>query len=175
MGQRREMSFVERLPIPAIGLPALPKSDETNRRFEIVVVYTSVQATIMALTRAVALAKGLNARLRLVMLNVIPYPLPLERPPVRCDFSERRLLDIASASPVETTVQLCMCRQRFETLVALLRPRSLVVIGGHKTWWPTKEEKLARELRRAGHEVILAESTNLVRSIFSAVFRRSAS
>jgi len=158
MGQRREISFAERLPIPAIGLPDLPGgSDETNP-LEIFVVYTSVQATVIALTRAAALAKGLNARLRFVMLNLIPYPLPLETPPVRCDFSERRLLDIVIASPVETTVQLCMCRQRFETLVALLRPRSLVVIGGRKTWWPTKEEKLARELGRAGHEVILAES-----------------
>ena len=152
------MSFVESLPIPAIGLPALPKRDETNRGLEIVVVYTSVQATVTALTRAAALAKGLNPRIRLVMLNVIPYPLPLESPPVRCEFSERRLLETASASPVETTVHLCMCRQRFETLVALLRPRSLVVIGGHKTWWPTKDEKLARELRLAGHEAILAES-----------------
>ena len=152
------MPFVEKLPIPAIGPPALRKSDETNRRLEIVVLYTSVQATVIALTRAAALAKGLNARLRLLMLNVIPYPLPLESPPVRCDFSERRLLEIAGSSHVETRVDLCMCRQRFETLVALLPPRSLVVIGGHKTWWPTNEEKLARELRRAGHEVILAKS-----------------
>ena len=152
------MLFVEGLPIPAIGIPALPKSDETNRRLEIVVVYTSVQATLTALTRAAALAKGLNARVRLLMLNVIPYPLPLESPPVRCDFSERRLVEIASASPIETTLHLCMCRQRLEPLIALLRPRSLLVIGGHKSWWPTKEEKLARELRRAGHEVILAES-----------------
>jgi hypothetical protein len=158
MGQPKEISFVERLPIPAIGLPVLPGSDETNRRLEIVVVYTSVQATVSALSRAAALANGLNARLRLVMLNVIPYPLPLESPPVRCDFSERRLLEIASTSPVETRVHLCMCRQRFKTLVALLQPRSLVVIGGHKTWWPTNEGKLARALRRAGHEVILAES-----------------
>jgi hypothetical protein len=152
------MSFVERLPIPAIGLPAFPKSDETKQRLEIVVVHTSVQATLTALTRAAALAKGLNARLRLVMMNVIPYPLPLDSPPVRRDFCERHFVEIASASPIETTVHLCMCRQRLETLIALLRPRSLLVIGGHKSWWPTKEEKLARELRRAGHEVILAES-----------------
>jgi hypothetical protein len=152
------MSFAERLPIPAIGLPAFPKSDETNRRLEILVVHTSIQATLTALTRAATLATGLNARLRLVMMNVIPYPLPLDSPPVRRDFSERRLVEIASASPVETTVHLCMCRQRLETLIAFLGPRSLVVIGCRKTWWPTKEEKLARELRRAGHEVILAES-----------------
>jgi hypothetical protein len=158
MGQQREMSFVERLPIPATGLPAFPNSDETNRRLEIVVVHTSVQATLTALTRAAALAKGLNACLRLVMMNVIPYPLPLDSPPVRRDLTERRLVETANASPIETTVHLCMCRQRLETLIALLRPHSLVVIGGRKSWRPTKEEKLARELRRAGHAVILAES-----------------
>jgi hypothetical protein len=158
MGQWREMPFVERLPVPAIGLPAFPKTDETNRRLEIAVVYTSVKATLNAMTRAAALATGLNARLRLVMMNVIPYPMPLDSPPVRRDFSERRLVEIASASPIETSVHLCICRQQLEALIALLRPHSLVVIGGRKTWWPTKEEKLARELRRAGHEAILAES-----------------
>jgi hypothetical protein len=152
------MSFVERLPIPAIGLSAFLKSDETNQRLEIVVVHTSVRATLTALTRAAALAKGLNALLRLVTMNVVPYPLPLDSPPVRRDFCESRLVEIASASPIETTVHLCMCRQRLETLIALLRPRSLLVIGGHQSWWPTKEEKLARKLRQAGHEVILAES-----------------
>src|SRR5580765_2484747 len=36
-------------------------------------------------------------------------------------------------------------------------PRSLLVIAGSRNWWPTREKRLARELRRAGHEVVLAE------------------
>jgi len=45
-----------------------------------------------------------------------------------------------------------------ETLKAVLSQRSLVVVGGHKRWWPTPEKRLARKLRRAGHEVIFTET-----------------
>ena len=51
-----------------------------------------------------------------------------------------------------------LCRDRVETLTAVLSPHSLVVIGGRKRWWPTAEKRLARKLRRAGHEVIFTET-----------------
>jgi hypothetical protein len=35
---------------------------------------------------------------------------------------------------------------------------SIVVLGGRKRWWPTREKKLARQLRRAGHEVVFKET-----------------
>jgi hypothetical protein len=44
-----------------------------------------------------------------------------------------------------------------ETLAAVLEPHSLIVLGARKRWWPTQEKRLARKLRRAGHEVILEE------------------
>jgi hypothetical protein len=50
-----------------------------------------------------------------------------------------------------------LCRDSSETLLAVLKPRSLVVIGGRRRWWPTREERLAKKLRGAGHEVIFAE------------------
>jgi alkylated DNA repair dioxygenase AlkB len=65
---------------------------------------------------------------------------------------------LAAESPVETTVRICLCRDRWEALEVLLEPRSLVVLGGRKRWWPTRESRLAQKLRRAGHEVILTET-----------------
>jgi hypothetical protein len=73
------------------------------------------------------------------------------------DFSERRFQQIAEESPVETTVQIYLCRDRTETLKSVLAPCSLVVVGGPKRWWPTREKTLARQLRRAGHEVVFTE------------------
>jgi hypothetical protein len=35
---------------------------------------------------------------------------------------------------------------------------SIVVIGGRERWWPTRENKLARQLRREGHEVVFKET-----------------
>jgi hypothetical protein len=65
---------------------------------------------------------------------------------------------IAIESPVETIVRVFLCRDRLETLSMVLKPHSLVVVGGRGRWWPTAEERLARRLRRAGHEVIFEET-----------------
>ena len=90
--------------------------------------------------------------------QVVPYPLPLETPPVLVEFNENRFRVMASESPVETSVQVYLCRDRVEMLLHMLSPSSLVVIGGRKKWWPTSEKLMARRLRQAGHKVILMET-----------------
>jgi hypothetical protein len=57
---------------------------------------------------------------------------------------------------VETTVRIYLCRDRVEALTAVLRPHSLIVIGNGGSWWPSEEKRMARKLRRAGHEVVFA-------------------
>jgi hypothetical protein len=138
--------------------PSAPAIGEAESSIDIAVVFTSVEATLVALKRAGTLASRLNARLTLVVPQVVPYPLPLTSPPVLLDWNERRFRVVASESPVEARVQLYLCRDSLDTLTAVLHPRSLVVVGGRKRWWPTSEERLARKLRRAGHEVIFTET-----------------
>jgi hypothetical protein len=92
-----------------------------------------------------------------VVPQVVPHPLPLETPPVLVEFNENRFRVIASESPVETSVQIYLCRNRMEMLLRMLSPNSLVVIGGQKKWWPTSERLMARRLRQAGHKVIFIE------------------
>jgi hypothetical protein len=132
---------------------------ETNKkptaRLNINVVFTSVGATLAALKEAGTLANHLAGHITLIVLQIVPYPLPLTSPPVSLDWNERRFRVIANESSVETLVHLCACRDRRETLLAMLQAHSLVVIGGRRRWWwPTREKALARTLRRAGHEVI---------------------
>jgi hypothetical protein len=143
---------------PSSGYPAPPATEETESRLNVAVVFTSVEATMAALRKAGALANRLSGRITLVVPQVVPYPLPLTSPPVLLDWNEKRFREIASESPVETTVLIFLCRNWLETLSAVLSPRSLVVVGGRKRWWPTAEKRLARQLRRAGHEVIFTET-----------------
>ena len=139
-------------PAPAV---AAPQESQLN----IAVIFTSVDATLRALKAAGKLANRLGARIKLMVPQVVPYPLPLTSPPVLLDWNERRFRVLANESPVETAVQLYLCRDRLDTLKASLKPQSLVVIGGRKRrFWPTKEQTLAKALRRAGHEVIFAET-----------------
>jgi hypothetical protein len=143
---------------PATGQPVAKPSEQPERRLEVAVVFTAVQPTIAALQKAGALADLLSARVNLVVLQIVPFPLPLESPPVLLNFSEAHFREIALQSSVETNVRIYLCRDRLETLTSLLAPRSLVVIGGRKRWWPTPERYLARKLRRAGHEVVFTET-----------------
>ncbi len=131
---------------------------EPRTGLEIAVVFTTVNATLAALKEAGTLAGRLGARITLVVPQVIPYPLPLTSPPVLLDWSERRFHVLASESHIDTKVQLYLCRDREETLRSVLGARSLVIVGGRRRWWPTAEKRLARRLRRAGHEVILKET-----------------
>jgi hypothetical protein len=137
----------EKLLVPAPRLPGESAAGEANSKLNVAVIFTSIESTLSALRTAGALANRLRACI-----------LPLTSPPVLLDFAERRFRVIADESPVETTVQIYLCRDRVETLRGVLKPHSLVVIGGGRSWWPTPEKRLARQLRRAGHDVVLAEA-----------------
>ena len=152
------MSFaLEKILVPATGQPEIT-TREPQGKLTITVVFTSVESTLTALKEAGVLANKLNARITLVVPQVVPYPLPLESPPVLIEFNERRFRVLASQSPVETSVRIYLCRDGLQTLTSLLRPGSLVVLGGRKRWWPTREKTLARHLSHAGHEVIFTET-----------------
>jgi hypothetical protein len=148
----------EKILVPATGLPLRPPVEETDPRLNITVVFKSLEATLAALNEVGTLATSLGARITLLVPQVVPYPLPLESPPVSIDFNEKRFRVIAGESPVVTAVHIYLCRDRFETLASVLSLGSLVVLGGRKRWGPTREKSLANKLRRAGHEVVFEET-----------------
>jgi hypothetical protein len=135
----------------------LPSTEEQESSLNITVIFTSVGATIAALKRAGNLAASLGVRITLMVPQIVPYPLPLTSPPVLLEFQEKRFREMASKSPVEIQVQLYLCRDPLNALKTALRPHSLLVVGGRRRWWPTREKSWARQLRSAGHEVIFTE------------------
>src|ERR1019366_7723611 len=137
VGGPNNMSLaLEKILVPATGHPARPTADEADQKLNIAVVFTSVESTLEALKQAGNLANSLGARITLVVPQVSPYPLPLADPPVQLQFTESRFRVMASQSPVETSVQIVLCRDRFKTLTSVLKPGSIVVVGGPKRWWP---------------------------------------
>jgi hypothetical protein len=157
-GPKNMSLVVEKILATAPGRPAQHTVEQQDLGLNIAVVFTAEGPTLAALGEAGALAESLGAQITLLVPQVVPYPLPLESPPVLVEFSEKRFHVIASRSPVKTKVQLYLCRDPFETIESVLRPSSIVVIGGKKTLWPTTEKRLARKLRKAGHEVIFKET-----------------
>jgi hypothetical protein len=148
---------LEKMIAPVTGVPARPYAEESDSKLDISVVFTSVDATLAALKEAGSLASSLGGRITLIVPQTVPYPLPLTCPPVLVDFNERRLRVIASNCRVETRVSIYLCRDPLEILQSVLKPHSLVVVGSRKRWWPTAEKRLARKLRRFGHQVVVTE------------------
>jgi hypothetical protein len=119
------------------------------------VVYTRFPKSAEALDVASNLAHGLGARVAVHLAREIPYPLPLMAPPVPIAFTEEKLLGLASAQALDTSIHVYLCRDLIKTIRQALSPESVVVMRGAKHWWPTREERLAKLLRQDGHQVIL--------------------
>jgi hypothetical protein len=121
---------------------------------EVFVLDTSRDGTFRAVRAAAFLAQGLGARIRLLAPQVVPYVLPLTWPPVSTGFTERRLGRAASESPVETRIDIRVCRDVWNMLKSTLPPRSLIVLGARRHWWPTRESWLAQRLSRLGPQIL---------------------
>jgi hypothetical protein len=138
--------------------PAPLETLNPDRKLPIAVVFTTVPATLAALKEAASRADKLNARITLVVPQVVPFPAPLEVPPVLREFNEHRFRVMARDACVDMDVRICLCRDRVEELRLLLPAGSIVVLGGRSDrFWPGKDARLARNLRRAGYEVIFRE------------------
>jgi hypothetical protein len=121
------------------------------------VIYTTHSETLAALEVASRLGGNLGTHPKVVRLYAVPYALPLESPPVSVDFLEEQIRALARECPTEFTSRIYLCREPRWTLRELFPPHSVIVIAGKKRWWPTKEQRWASWLRRAGHEVIFVE------------------
>jgi hypothetical protein len=118
------------------------------------VVFTTPQATLVALKRAEELAGPLRVPIQILVPQVVPYPLPIDRPQIDPNFKVRHLLTVSMEGSTETRVDVRLCRDSYEGLVKSLPPHSVVLLGGRRHWWPTYEARLAGRLHLAGHHVI---------------------
>ena len=108
-----------------------------------------------ALEKASAYAKGLQARITIVAAQIVPYPLPLEKPPASTAVLENALTSLAAEQAVETAVEIYLCRDRWETLRQVLKPQSIVLLAGRKLrWWPSSEARFGNSLQREGFRVV---------------------
>jgi hypothetical protein len=120
---------------------------------DLVVPFTTPELTRAALNAANRMGGGLNATLRLVKVQVVPFPLDLEQSPVYIDFLKDQLAHFQSELPVAGEVRLA---REFETgLMGTLGRESVVILATPRRPWRTRNERLAGTLRRAGHKVVL--------------------
>jgi hypothetical protein len=119
------------------------------------VVFTSLDWTLKALEKAREVAKPLGANIVVLAVRVVPFPLPLDEPPVPMEFVIRRFEEKASDLSERTKISAYLCRDPLVALKRILSPNCPVVMCIRRKWWPIHDETLARKLRRAGYDVIL--------------------
>jgi hypothetical protein len=122
------------------------------------VVFTSIDRTLHALEKAGQLAKPLRGGIEILVVQTVPFPLQLDDPSIPIDFLVGRLEEIAARFPVQIKISAYLCRERLEALERVLNRNCPVVMGIRKRWWQTRDERVARKLRRAGYTVILVET-----------------
>jgi len=124
---------------------------------EVVVLHSTTKGTLQSLKTAATLASGLAARIRLLILEVVPYPLPVDAPQVPVDFTGQRFRTIAAGARIDTSVDIRLGRDQAQMLESSLHPRSLIVLEGGRKWWPSRQKRLARRLERLGHQVVFSD------------------
>ena len=128
---------------------------EQVHALHITVLFTTVPDTLAALRRAVSLAAELDAAIRILVAEAVPYPLPLDAPRVNPAFRLRQFHALWQDEQIETQIDIRLCRDTRECIHNALPPHSLVLIGKRKSWRPfTREKRLIRSLKRAGHDVV---------------------
>jgi len=143
-----------RLPRPDIfSIASGLAHDLLPAKLDLVVPFTTFRQTRAALDEAGRLAPGLNADVRLVKIQVIPYPLQLNETPVYLGFLRRQLDHLRAGTAARS--ELHFAREFEPALRDTLSNESVVVLAGKRRPWPTRIERLATSLRQEGYPVIL--------------------
>jgi hypothetical protein len=139
----------------AIGHPPDPVAVPVD--VQLVIPHRTPKLTRAALKYAATFADGLNVRLRLIDVHVVPYGVPLDEPTVDPKYLARRLRSLAQESTIPVSAELVYARDWEQGFRRALGSASVVLIAIERSWWRTSEKRLAARLRKLGHQVIWVE------------------
>ncbi len=121
------------------------------------VVATTERGTRAALKAAGACAAGLDVSVVLLVPHIVPFAEPLDRPTDSPAHHAERFRGIAGTLGLDVTIRVCLCRST--SLVTTLLPRDAVVlVGGRRRWWRSREERFVRGLTRRGVRALFVDA-----------------
>jgi hypothetical protein len=121
------------------------------------VVYTTVEDTLEAARVAADLAKGMGVPLRVVHFRTVPRQVPVDRPDGLSPIETQAFLARLRADGITARIRVYLCRDEMSTIGFAFRSNSIVVIGGRRSWWPTRAERWRHALEGAGHFVVFVD------------------
>ncbi len=119
------------------------------------VLFTTLSGTINALRKATCLAHQLGAEVRILVLQIVPFPSPVDEPRMDAQSRYRQLRSFCEQERIEARIDVRWCRDPCSCIHDAFLPQSLVLIGGQQSWWHlTAKKRLADKLKQAGHHVV---------------------
>jgi hypothetical protein len=113
------------------------------RPLSVGIIYTSLYATICALKAAEILAQDIAPMIQLHVAVSVPQRISLSQPPISVSFLRRQLSDMVltfGSTGYQYVLHIYLCRNRLDALLSVLRPNSVLVVGGYSHFWPTRGE-----------------------------------
>lgn len=125
---------------------------------DLVVPFTTPELTRSALEAARRLGVGLDAEIRLLKIQTVPYPLQLEQSPIPTEFLEEQLRHLNPDG--WATAEIVLTRDFHGSLHNTLKAGSVVILAARRRPWRTRVERLASSLRRKGHTVVIVQEAD---------------
>jgi hypothetical protein len=123
------------------------------------IIATSEEGTRAALTEARQLTRRLNVVRTVLLVPRVGSQGSTESPANDVEAVED-YRQMADETGLDVTVRLCMCGTYSEVSRWILPRGSVVVVGGSRRWWwPTRAQRIADQLKRAGHFIVFAEES----------------
>ena len=123
---------------------------------DLVVPFTTPRLTEVALRAASRLGGELGSAVRVVRVQVVPFPLDLRYSPVPVEFLEEQMEHLCGeVLSVPHSAEIRLAREFEAGLRGTLRFRSMIVLATKKRPWRTRTERLADSLRAAGYTVVM--------------------
>jgi hypothetical protein len=123
----------------------------------VVIPYTTPELTRTALHHA-GTSTGLGVWVTLIDVQVVPFPCPMDQPPINKKYSQHRLEELLRETGLNGHTSVLYTRDLAQGFRQALGSNSLVILAGKKRWWPTRQKRLARDLSKAGHQVMLLQT-----------------
>ena len=126
------------------------------------VIATTQAGTRAALREAGALARRLNLAKMVVLVPRIARSIGSGGVPDVDAAAVEEYRRIGSGAGVDVVVRVCACGTLREAFQRLLPRGCVVVIGGQRRWWwPTREQRIADVLKKTGHAIVFADTSEL--------------
>ena len=148
---------MSRQQLNAQPVPPPPVAPNEAACLQIYVIFTTSSETAAAIRATKAMADGLRAQISVLVASEVPFPLPLDEPPIPVAFTEGRVREAVVHGDVPARVEILLCRDRLTAIRETLPARSLVIVGGRRRWYRHGPNKIARILKQDGHRVISVE------------------